>query len=450
MTSQRTTAILHRAALLGAGVVFGVATLLAIVLLAAAAGGVLTTPPGAWVMTLRPLPGVSFKVSVPGLAQFATSPVALRLLNGRELETRFGRLHFARDGATLQVRCAPCLLDSPQLSWQTLRIEGAELRLTRVNAQTLAGELASGDARLTFLARLQPERADIDWQLPPTEVVVLYRLLGSAIPEAHLARIDGRVHARGSLRLPQRRVRVELALDELAAAGLGTEKLLDGPVQFSCTGADGGSRLQRVLPGEGRWISPSRSGALLASAVLAAEDQRFHEHDGIDREEIAQVLASSDGQAPSRGASTITQQLARGLFTGGERTAVRKLRELLYAVEMERTLRKDFILALYLNTVDWGPGICGADAAARAYFGKRPHQLTPLEAAWLAGILRNPRQAYARRHLPESAERERAIQVLRQMRSLPRSEREHWARQALHLGAPAATHVAAAPGSSGR
>ena len=84
----------------------------------------------------------------------------------------------------------------------------------------------------------------------------------------------------------------------------------------------------------------------------------------------------------------MTQQLARTLFTGGEKTAARKLRELLYAIEMERTLGKPRILELYLNTVDWGPGLCGARAAARTYFRKRPEQLTPLEAAWLAGILR--------------------------------------------------------------
>jgi len=178
--------------------------------------------------------------------------------------------------------------------------------------------------------------------------------------------------------------------------------------------------------------------------VLAAEDQRFHEHQGFDRAEIAAVLASVDEQGPRRGASTITQQLARTLFTGGERTGARKLRELLYAVEMERTLGKGAILALYLNTVHWGPGICGADAAARAYFGKRPGALTPLEAAWLAAILPNPTQAYADEYRAGAPDGARAVRVLRQMRTLPRAEREHWARRPLVFARP--TPAAAAPG----
>jgi hypothetical protein len=436
---------LGRAALLAGGAAL-VATIVAvaIVLVIAAAGGVLTTPPRAWVLRLRLLPGVPIEVSVPGLARFATSPIALRLLDGRRLATRFGTLQFARADGTLQVDCAPCLLDEPRLAQQTVRIEHARLRLARADARTLAGELASGDVRLPFTARLQPERIDIDWQLPPTELAALYRVLANVIPEAHLARIDGRLHARGSVQLPQRRLQVAIAIDGFAVTGLGTERLAEGPSEFGCNG-DGRRRPYRIVPGEGRWISPNQSGALLAAAVLAAEDQRFYEHPGFDREEVAQVLAAADGEAPLRGASTITQQLARGLFTGGERTAARKLRELLYAVEMERTLGKNLILALYLNTVDWGPGICGADAAARTYFGKRPYQLTPLEAAWLAAILRNPAQAYVQQFLAGAADRDRAEWVLQQMRTLPRREREHWTRQALAFGrAPGRPAVVAA------
>jgi hypothetical protein len=431
--------LMRRIGLLAAGAVLGVAAFVSIVLLVAAAGGVLTTPPGAWVLRLKALPGVAVKISVPGLIRFATSPLALRLLDGRALLTRFGELHFSRDGNALQVLCAPCRIEASRLSAQPVRIERAQLRLARVDAQTLAGELASAEVTLPFTARLQPERIDIDWQLPPTAIAAVYRLLGSVLPEAHLARIDGRIDARGSLRLPQRRARIDVAVDGFAVDGLGTEKLAVGPVAFTCPDADGLPTPRTVTAGEGRWISPTQSGALLAAAVLAAEDQRFDEHEGFDRTEIARVLASLDGEAPARGASTITQQLARGLFTGGEHSGVRKLRELLYAVEMERTLGKRAILALYLNTVHWGPGICGADAAARTYFGKRPGELTPLQAAWLAAALPNPQQAFDGEFLSGSADTARAARVLRQMRSLPRVEREAWARQPLHF-------VAAPPG----
>jgi hypothetical protein len=431
-------------ALLVGGSALGIAALATVVVVVLAAGGVLTTPPGAWVVQLRPLPGINARLSVPGLVRFASSPVALRLLEGRAVDSRLGRLHFARDGNALQVVCAPCRFEAQPLAAQPIRIERLQLRLSQLDARTLAGELAAGDAGVSFTARLQPDRIDIDWKLRSTEIAAVYRLLESAIPEAHLARIDGRIDARGSLRLPQRRARVELAIDGFAVDGLGTEALAAGPVEFGCPDADGPPIPRHVMPGEGRWISPAGSGALLAAAVLAAEDQRFGGHDGLDRAEIGAVLASIDEQGPGRGASTITQQLARLLFTGAERSGARKLRELLYAVEMERTLGKRAILALYLNTVHWGPGICGADAAARTYFGKRPGELTPLEAAWLASVLPNPQRAYQEEFLARAPQVSRAIRVLGEMRDLPGRERKRWARQPLAFAAPVAERRGAA------
>ncbi len=436
--------------LLAAGVALGLVAVVSVLVLAAAAAGALTTPPGAWVVRLAPLPGAAIRVSVPGLARLATSPTGLRLLDGRAVTTRFGELHLARDGGALRVVCAPCRFDDARLAAQTVRIDRLQLRLTQADERTLAGELEGGGVHVQFTARLQPERIDIDWRLPPTELAAVYRLFGSVVPEAHLARIDGRIDARGNLRLPQRQARIEVAVDGFAVDGLGTEALAEGPIAFTCPGAAAFPSPRRVVPGAGRWISPTRSGALLASAVLAAEDQRFDVHEGFDRVEIANVLASVGEDGPRRGASTITQQLARTLFTGGERTAARKLRELLYAVEMERTLGKRAILALYLNTVHWGPDICGADAAARSYFDKRPHELTPLEAAWLASILPSPTQAYEKEFLAGAGDAEPALRVLRRMRDLPGTERERWAAQALSFAAPPALRalpprLAAAP-----
>ena len=437
MTARRMS-VARAAAWTAASIVLLAAVAAALLLLAAAAGGVLTTPPGAWVVAWRPLPGLSIRLSVPGLLWFATAPAAQRLLDGRRLPTRFGVLHFGRDGEALRLHCAPCTVEAPQLAAAAVVVERAELRLERRGTQALHGEFTSGAVRVRFDARLPPEHIDVDWQLPPTGIAAVYALLAGVIPEVQRARIDGRVAARGRLRLPQRRVEVELSLDGFAVAGLGTEAFGSGAPSFRCRGADGRAQLRRVAVGEGRWISPMQSGALVAAAVLAAEDQRFHDHAGYDGEEIARVLADFDGEAPLRGASTITQQLARTLVTGGERTAARKLRELLYAVEMERTLSKPLILGLYLNTVDWGPGICGADAAARTYFGKRPQQLAPLEAAWLASILRQPARAYADEFLAGAPDAARAARVLQQMRTLPRRERERSARQPLVFAAPPA------------
>jgi membrane peptidoglycan carboxypeptidase len=111
---------------------------------------------------------------------------------------------------------------------------------------------------------------------------------------------------------------------------------------------------------------------------------------------------------------------------------------------MERTLGKPRILELYLNTVDWGPGVCGARSAARTYFGKPPARLTALESAWLAASLRNPRRAYEREFLSGHADPARARSVLAQMRTVPARERARSARQSLvFASAPRLKPVAA-------
>jgi membrane peptidoglycan carboxypeptidase len=182
-----------------------------------------------------------------------------------------------------------------------------------------------------------------------------------------------------------------------------------------------------------------RLGRHLPAAVIAAEDQRFAQHAGIDDVEVARVLARlalvDDGDVP-RGASTLTQQLARTLFTGGERTLSRKLRETLYALEMERTLGKQRILELYLNTVDWGPGLCGARAAARAYFAKAPARLDPLEAAWLAAILRHPHRSWREEFVERRPDRTAALAVHGQRRDLSRRERAQSMPHELRLAEP--------------
>ena len=126
--------------------------------------------------------------------------------------------------------------------------------------------------------------------------------------------------------------------------------------------------------------------------MIAAEDQRFFSHPGYDLAELM-PRRSKPTRRPAqveRGGSTLTQQLAKLLVTGGERTADRKLRELLYAVEMEQTLGKARILQLYLDNAPWGSNLCGAEAAARRYFKRSARNLEPAQAVWLAAMLHNP------------------------------------------------------------
>jgi monofunctional biosynthetic peptidoglycan transglycosylase len=142
-----------------------------------------------------------------------------------------------------------------------------------------------------------------------------------------------------------------------------------------------------------RWISYDRISPLLRRAVLIAEDDAFFSHDGLDWNEIRESARVNLARGRVvRGGSTITQQLAKNLYLGEERTLLRKLREILLARRLERTLSKRRIFELYLNLIEWGDGVFGAEAAARRHFGTSASDLTPRQAALLAAVIINPRR----------------------------------------------------------
>jgi len=139
----------------------------------------------------------------------------------------------------------------------------------------------------------------------------------------------------------------------------------------------------------GRSFSPR-----LAEAVLLSEDARFYAHGAFDWREVEVAAQESlDSGRALRGASTLTQQLAKNLWLGTERTAWRKAKEAVLAVKLERAVKKRRILALYLNVAEWGDGVFGAEAAARERFGTTAADLTTAEAALLAAMLPAPRRA---------------------------------------------------------
>jgi monofunctional biosynthetic peptidoglycan transglycosylase len=141
-----------------------------------------------------------------------------------------------------------------------------------------------------------------------------------------------------------------------------------------------------------RWVRYDRISPHLRRAVLAAEDAAFWEHRGIDLKEIRASFETNVARGRmARGGSTITQQLAKNLYLSPSRNPVRKFRELLIARRLEAELPKRRILELYLNVIEWGEGIYGAEAASRRYFGKSAASLAPGEAALLAGAIVNAR-----------------------------------------------------------
>ncbi len=164
-----------------------------------------------------------------------------------------------------------------------------------------------------------------------------------------------------------------------------------------------------------RWVPLSAISVNLRRAVVVAEDGNFYSHEGFDTAEMAKAIEAGyeKGEMP-RGASTISQQLAKNLYLSPSRNPIRKLREALITWRLESNLTKNRILELYLNLIEWGEGIFGAEAAARFYFKKPASSLSAYESAYLAAIIPSPRKVFNPRTHPQRVER-RAQLILRRM-----------------------------------
>ena len=353
--------------------------------------------PGEWTTDVRIGP-LEFRAGVPSLVRLATSHWVAPRLDGLSWPTRAGVLQFQwlDESDALAVRCAPCTLRVRGLGDAPLRLPEVNLTVQR-DFSDLQGLVEAGAVRGSWQGRLTPERLRVALDIPSTPVADGYALFAANIPELARARIDGRFSLKAEVTLPNGELRMTPRMEGFAVSGLGTGELASA--QSACGPAPRGERLS--VDG---W---------LARAVIAAEDQRFWEHTGYDLREIDAAFTANqssrlaeqalrnvrsvDGGAPGadlrtglRGGSTLPQQLAKLLVTGDERSPARKLRELLYAADMEQSLGKSRILHLYMENAPWGPGICGAHAAARHYFGRSVKQLTPAQAVWLAAMLHNP------------------------------------------------------------
>ena len=183
------------------------------------------------------------------------------------------------------------------------------------------------------------------------------------------------------------------------------------------------------------WVSLNQISPHLQRAILAGEDTNFLTHRGFDYEAIQKVWDQAQREAareakaegdeegdwlPSlpdfkRGASTVTQQLAKNLYLSSQKTFIRKGQEAVLTVFLERLLTKRRILEIYLNVIEWGDGVYGAEAASRRYFNKPAANLTASEAAYLSAMVPNPRTVFNPRINPRRvARRQRII-----MRGMP-------------------------------
>ena len=175
------------------------------------------------------------------------------------------------------------------------------------------------------------------------------------------------------------------------------------------------------------WKPLGKISRYLRAAVIYAEDWRFYDHDGVDWDAIEKAIDSNWSKGSlAIGGSTITQQLAKNLYLSPSRSFIRKLREMLIAFSLEDDLEKQRILEIYLNVVEWGDGVFGAEAAAKRWFGHSAQSLTPAEAVRLAIALPNP---FTRAPNVKSAfmtkKAVRLIRILRVQGLLDRTQERH-------------------------
>jgi monofunctional glycosyltransferase len=174
-----------------------------------------------------------------------------------------------------------------------------------------------------------------------------------------------------------------------------------------------------------KWVPIERISVNLVRAVMAGEDAHFFEHNGFDTEQIKKAIEKDweEGRFV-RGASTITQQLAKNLHLSLSKNPLRKVKEAIITRRLEDHLSKRRILEIYLNVIEWGDGVYGAEAASRFHLGKSASQLSAGEAAYLAAMIPNPRTVYNPRKNPKRVARRQRL-ILRRMGgvSLPRDWR---------------------------
>ncbi len=303
------------------------------------------------------------------------------------------------EGIAVTAVCAACTVRSASLDEQALVLPPVRAVLT-VRGAGAAGTVKVGEVEVSVEGARAGEGARGTFRLPSTPIADVYAAFGALIPELRRADIGGTVEGAGTFDLPGGGVTFTPVLDRFTVDGVLPPGYDYGPIRRMIrTPAD--ERVLRVFgEGSASWVSRVGAGEVLPQAIIAAEDARFREHPGYD---LGGMLSAAHDNAARgevwRGGSTLTQQLAKNLFLDGTRTYARKARELLYAVEMESDLGKARILELYLNVVEWGPGIYGARDASQVYFLKAPAGLLPEEAAWLASILPYPRSAWRDQYL---------------------------------------------------
>ncbi|CAN5293227.1 hypothetical protein BH10PSE18_BH10PSE18_25030 [soil metagenome] len=400
-------------ALLALTLTAGVATFLIVKLALAPASGEWSTR-----VDLGPM---DVEIGVPTALRLLTSPWVAQRLSGRTFDTRAGpvRLVWDEGGQSLEASCTLCSVAMASLGPRPLRFDGVfvtvrrdgNLLSGRIHAVPLSGTVTTPvPFTAAWTGRLSQQTVQLHIDAADAPVAQWYVVLAPQISELMRARVGGTMAFAADFNLPDCSVSLHPLLSQFTVSGLGSDALL---------------RARPVCGAPAQLAADS----WLARAVMAAEDPRFLTNPGY---ELGELALSSDGAArkgqPAHAGGTLTQQLARlliqGQSQGGQRSSEDRLRELLYAVDMEQSLGKARILQAYLDSAPWGAGVCGAEAAARLYFKRSARSLEPAQAVWLAAMLHDPDAELARWRqtgLPNAA---RTKWVAEGVRGLSRPQRD--------------------------
>jgi hypothetical protein len=315
----------------------------------------------------------------------------------------------------MALNCLKCHFLLKDLSPKTVEFDAIDLTVN-LNQHQLSGTLTTqsdGHSRsIQYSGLAHMNGLDLKWNLPTSPIADLLAPLKSHSDIIQKAQVTGTLSANGTLHWPSRIWSANPVIKNFNVTGLNTERLNTEPFEYLCP-APSKQYAKNVISSE-IWQDKAQLGRWLPMAVIIAEDAQFMHHPGYNIDTLRHLL-SQEVANKRLGGSTITQQLAKYLFTDGERLWKRKIEELLYAVEMENTLGKQRILNLYLNTVDWAPATCGAFEAAKLYFAVKPEDLSPIQAAWLASILHKPHQAWQEQYKKNRPDINRVQEITRFM-----------------------------------
>ncbi len=341
-----------------------------------------------WHGTLRPL-----DLEGPeGWVRASGTGLDLRVTRSFDLGFAGGEIDLAIDPGTSR---AHAVVRSPWvrhdlLGPEAVHVADADLRLDP--GAHLEGRWGGAEVTADLSPILDPKNKQARVAVHGLPFAELVGWFADRIPEARRATVAGTIGIAADVTIDPFAWRLSGEADGLRASGVlgDRDSLRSGRFHWQVRTASGGVRTLTPTP----WTTLERAG-WLGPAVIAAEDARFYTHDGYDVEQVNDALASWSSEGGTlRGGSTITQQLAKNLYTGDERTLVRKLRELLYALDIEGTLPKGRILETYLNVVELGPDVHGVASGSQLYFLKDPKALTPREAAFVASLLPSPTKGY--------------------------------------------------------